>query len=36
MESHYEEAWATTAFKALDTNCKGYLLKDEILGPIYD
>lgn len=36
MESSFEDAWAVSAFKALDTEAKGYLYKSEILGPIYD
>lgn len=36
MEIHYEDVWAMSAFKALDTDLKGFLYKDEILGPIID
>ena len=37
MESSIEtDSWALTAFKALDTDGKGFLYKEEIMLPIID
>ena len=39
MESQSQldtDSWSLTTFKALDTQGKGFLYKDEILEPIYD
>jgi hypothetical protein len=35
LDIQFEEAWARSAFKALDTECKGYLYSHEILEPVY-